>query len=267
VRIALYDEGADEALNIAEVAGYLAQLVGVETELRGSPFAPDLPAERVSDYARRIAQTKIREITKKSPPGQEPLPAEIEYEKRRILGRTKAFGVPYDGLKLQRLFCELIPGEELGPEFVHIIFTNRLFATWDEGDKRYHLRTSLYAVPCLISTSGLVEAPAKPREYYLAKQQYERLGKDPLELKERFRGSFLDYGDRRLTEVAKGYAMQAVFYALTGEPFCQDKGCRLYNAHWQEEMLFAQLGSEYEFCPRHAEVLRNWRENDAERGD
>jgi len=260
VNIALYDEGTDEALNIAEIAGYLAQkLRGAKTELRGSPFARHISPEQIPNYARRIAQAKIREITKKLPPGQEPLPAEIEYEKRRILGKTRAFGVPYDGFKLQRLFSELIPAEEFGSEFVHIIFTNRLFATWDEGDKRYHLRTSLYAVPSLISTTGLVEAPAKPREYYLAKQQYEQLSKDLLELKHRFRGSFLDYGDERLTEVAKGYAMQAVFYSLTGEPFCEDKGCRLYNAHWQEDMLFAQLESEYEFCPRHAEVLRNWR--------
>jgi hypothetical protein len=113
----------------------------------------------------------------------------------------------------------------------------------------------LYPVPAIISTTGLVEAPAKPREFYLAKQQYEKLGKDLTELKHQFQGSFIDYGDRRLTEVAKGYAMQAVFYFLAGDPFCEDKGCRLYNAHWQEELIFAQLESGYEFCPRHTEVL------------
>ncbi|MEE9365582.1 MAG: DUF6775 family putative metallopeptidase, partial [Dehalococcoidales bacterium] len=109
--------------------------------------------------------------------------------------------------------------------------------------------------PSVISTTGIIEAPAKPREYYLLKQQYERLGKAPDELKERYRGRFIDYGDERLTEVAKGYAMQAVFYSLVGEPFCEDKGCRLYNAHWQEDLIFAQLESGYEFCPRHAELL------------
>ncbi|MFC1860594.1 DUF6775 family putative metallopeptidase, partial [Chloroflexota bacterium] len=112
-----------------------------------------------------------------------------------------------------------------------------------------------YGVPSIISTTGLVEAPAKPREYYLLKQQYERLGKDLTELKERFKGRFIDYEDERLTEVMKGYAMQAILYALTGDPFCEDKDCRLYNAHWQEELIFAQLGGEYEFCGRHTRIL------------
>ncbi|NIM44429.1 MAG: hypothetical protein GTO54_02165, partial [Nitrososphaeria archaeon] len=67
----------------------------------------------------------------------------------------------------------------------------------DESNKRYHARTSVYGVPSVISTTGLVEAPAKPREYYLLKQQYEMLGKDLLELKERFKGSFIDYDDER----------------------------------------------------------------------
>ncbi len=51
--------------------------------------------------------------------------------------------------------------------------------------------------------------------------------------------------------------MQAVFYALTGDPFCEDKVCRLYNAHWQEDLLFAQLGGAYDFCPRHTALLQN----------
>ena len=50
--------------------------------------------------------------------------------------------------------------------------------------------------------------------------------------------------------------MQAVFYSLTGNPFCEDKGCRLYNAHWQEDAIFAQLESGYEFCKEHTKFLR-----------
>jgi len=152
-------------------------------------------------------------------------------------------------------FLEIVPRDERLPELVHIFFTNRLFATWDDSNQRYHLRTSVYSIPSVISTTGLVEAPAKPREYYLLKQQYEKLGRDITGLKDKFKGRCLDYGDSRLTEVAKGYVMQAVFYSLTGEPFCQDKGCRLYNAHWQEELILAQLESGYEFCQRHTELL------------
>ena len=256
MRIVLYDEGAARELSIEEITQYLAQKLGkVKIEVRGNPFVK-LPQDKISDYARKIASNKIQEVNKKILPGQEPLYGEIEYEKRRIVGKTSAFGVLYDGFHLQKVFQEIIPKGEHRLEFVHIIFTNRLFATWDEGNNRYHVRTSIYSIPSVISTTGLVEGPAKPREYYLIKQQYERVGMDLTELKNKFKGSFIDYEDKRLTEVIKGYVMQAVFYFLTGNPFCQDKGCRLYNAHWQEELIFAQLESGYEFCQRHTEILK-----------
>ena len=256
MEIILYDEGTSEGLDIKTIAQYLTQKMGeVRVEVRGNPFDFNLSQDKLSDYARKIAGSKIQEISQKILPDQEPLYGEIEYEKRRILGKTRSFGILYDGFHLLRIFCEIMPREERSREFVHIFFTNRLFATWDGNNKRYHLRTSVYGVPSIISTTGLVEAPAKPREYYLLKQQYERLRKDLTELKERFKGSFIDYEDEHLTEVMKGYAMQAVFYALTGDPFCEDKGCRLYNAHWQEELIFAQLEGEYEFCGRHTRIL------------
>ena len=253
-KVILYDEGVGETLNIQELAKYLRDKLGeVKIELRGSPFAP-FP-DKTADYARKLASIKIQDAQKKLVPENNPLYGEIQYEKRRILGESKSFGVLYDGFHLQRIFLELLPEDELNLGFVHIFLTNRLFATWDDGDKRYHARTSVYGVCSIISTTGLVEAPAKPKEYYLLKQQYDVLGRDPLELKEKFKGHFIDYDDERLTEIVKGYLMQAVFYTLTGDPFCKDRGCRLYNAHWQEELIFAQLESGYEFCQRHSEFL------------
>jgi len=253
-KVLLYDEGAAEKLNIEGLAEYLREkLEKVQVKVRGNPFAFWL--EKSPDYAKKLASIKIQDASRKIVPEQEPLYGEVSYEKRRTLGKTKAFGVVYDGFQLQRVFWELIAREERSLGVVHIFFTNRLFATWEESDKRYHARTSVYGVPSVISTTGLVEAPAKPREYYLLKQQYEMLGKDLLELKERLKGSFIDYEDERLSEVMKGYAMQALFYHLVGDPFCQDKGCRLYNAHWQEELIFAQLESGYEFCRQHARIL------------
>ena len=254
----LYDEGVADELNVEEIAQYLGRKMGeVEIEARGNPFDFNLSRDEILAYAKKIAGTKIQEVNKKLTPEQEPLHGEIEYEKRRISGKTRAFGILYDGFYLQSLFRELIPREERRLELVHIFFTNRLFATWDEVNQRYHLRTSMYSIPSVISTSGLIEAPAKPREYYLLRQQYEKFGRDIAELKDTFRGNLIDYEDKRLSEVVKGYATQAVFYSLTGDPFCQDKGCRLYNAHWQEELIFAQLESEYEFCQRHTKLLEN----------
>ena len=256
MKIILYDEGAAEELDVAEIARYLKQKLGkVKIETRGSPFSSDLTPDNTLDFARKIAGAKVQEVNQRIPSEPEPLHAEVEYEKRKILRETRAYGIIYEGFRLRRIFGEVIAEEERSLEFVHLIFTNRLLATWDNNNRRYHLRASIYSIPSVISTTGLIEAPAKPREYYLLKQQYERLGKDLTELKEIFKGCFIDYGDRRLTEVAKGYAMQAFFYASVGDPFCEDKSCRLYNAHWQEELIFAQLGSGYEFCPRHTGLL------------
>ena len=256
MKIVLYDEGAAAELDIEGIAQYLTRKIGkAGVEIRGNPFSGDAPGAGVSHFARRIACTKIQGINQKIQSGQAPLHGEIEYEIRRILGKTRSFGLIYDGFDLQRIISEVVPKRERNLVFIHIAFTNRLFATWDDINKRYHLRTSIYGFPSIISTTGLVEAPARPREYYLLKQQYEGLGKDITELKDSFKESFIDYADERLTDVARGYTMQAVFYALTGAPFCEDKGCSLYNAHWQEELIFAQLKSGYEFCQRHTEFL------------
>lgn len=253
-KVILYDEGVSDKLHIREIAEYLRGKLGeVQVELRGNPCA--LYPDKNDDFARKLASIKIQDVQRKAVPENNPLLGEIQFEKRRIQGETRGFGVIYDGFYLQRIFSELIPQMERNLGFVHIFLTNRLFATWDENDKRYHLRTSVYGICSVISTTGLVEAPARQKEYYLLKNQYEVLGRNPLELKERFKGRFIDYDDERLTEVAKGYVMQAVFYTLTGDPFCEDKGCRLYNAHWQEELIFAQLESGYEFCERHAKLL------------
>ncbi len=157
MEIVLYDEGAAEELDMGEIAQYLAQKIGkAKVEVRGNPFVFNVPQDRVSHYARKIASTKIQGVSQKILSEHEPLYGEIEYEKKRILGKTRSFGILYDGFHLQRLFGEIIPREEHSFEFVHIFFTNRLFATWDDGDKRYHLRTSVYGIPSIISTTGLI---------------------------------------------------------------------------------------------------------------
>jgi hypothetical protein len=63
-----------------------------------------------------------------------------------------------------------------------------------------------------------------------------------------------------MTDVLKGYVAQALFYHLVGYPFCEDKNCRLFNAHRQSELLHAQLHSPYEFCSKHQAVLYQLRE-------
>lgn len=137
-----------------------------------------------------------------------------------------------------------------------IILTSRLFANRGENN-RLHILASIYSYPSIISTSGIVEGPAKPREYYLYKQQYARPGiwdRESDRIAERFRGLFIDYGDSHLTEVVKGYVAQALFFFITGNPFCARKKCRLYNAHWQEDLIRAQV-THGEFCHVHKKML------------
>ncbi|MCD5390418.1 hypothetical protein LR007_00915 [candidate division NPL-UPA2 bacterium] len=264
--IYLYDGGQARTLSLTEIEQYLrTKLRKTQIKIRDdfithylSRVSEEGRARAVEGLARAIAFTKVQDLENPKAPS-EPAYGEIEYEKRRIMRReSKSFGILYHAFRLQTVFSSLLLGEELSDDQIHIIFTNQLFGTWDENDRRFHARVSVYGIPSLISTTGIVEAPAKPREFYLLKQQYGLSGGDNLtiqKLKEKFKGRFIDYEDERLTEIMKGYVLQAIFFQALGEPFCDHKGCRLYNAHWQEEVIEAQLGAQYEFCKKHEKIL------------
>lgn len=256
-RVWLYDEGTASTLRCDDVAHYLGETVaGIDAGCRGDFIIHWLAGSRdsLAALARRIACLKVRDLSA-PPTSATPLAAEIAFEQRRLENDNRgAFGIVYDGLGFQALLAELSVVREA--DAVHIVFTNRLLATWQEDDLRYHLRTIICGVPCVISTSGLVEAPAKPREFHAARRALGNAagaGAAYEILKQQFAGRFLDHDDERLTEVTKGYALQALAYHLVGEPFCDDPRCRLYNAHWQEEMLAAQLGGR--LCERHRTML------------
>lgn len=155
----------------------------------------------------------------------------------------------YDGFVLQQIFAEMIPSEE--SSHVHIIVTGLLTCTFSEDEWRYHGRAVICGSPSIISTTGIVEAPAKPREFYLP--QLEDIA-DISSLKTRFAGRFIEYGEDRVTEAVKAYALQALFFFITsGEPFCKNKKCSLYNAHWQEELIgIIENGG---LCGRHCQMV------------
>jgi len=256
----LYREGLTTDLEVQEVIRYLRRwMKGGHIDFRGNFFRYQLNSlpeggklKRIQNLAEELALLRIRDATRRHLGGQRSIKAEVAYERRRIENEDfKSFGILYDGFCLQGIFSSLMSEDERGLDHCHIIFTHQLLGTWDEDDRRYHARVSIYGFPSIISTTGVVEAPAKPREFYLKK----RLG-IPLEiLKHEFRGRFIDYSDPRLTEVMKGYVMQALFFHMTGNPFCDNQDCRLYNAHWQEELIRAQLDGEYEFCGDHRRFL------------
>jgi len=257
--IHFYNGGGTDALDLNAIAGYVnARVRNACIDFRKEFISHHLdlvPVEKSEEaensLALRLSQNKVQNVTAR-PARSEPLYGERDYEKRWLrAARRKPVGILYDGFAVQAMYCELLPENETRERHIHIAFTNQLLGTWDEHDLRYHARVSVYGCPSIISTSGLVEAPAKPREFYLQRN----LGANTLALKKEFAESFIDYGDPRMTEVMKGYVMQALLYHLTGDPFCEDRDCRLYNGHWQQEVIHAQLKGAYEFCKKHEEAL------------
>ena len=249
--IHLYQEGDLKGLRIEELGRYLEEKTHIPFQLHGDIYK-GLPEGKVEAVAKEYARIKVKDPGKKFVSGL-PLQAEIDYEERRLKDpQWRIFGIFYEGVWYQKIVSELIDKEELDLTHCSILFTNQLFGTWDRGDLKYHARVSLYGFPSLISTTGLVEAPAKPKGFYLKKQMGV-----PIELlKEEYQELFLDHGDVRTTGVLKGYAMQALFFHLSGEPFCEDPDCRLFNSHWQEEVIHAQLNGRYEFCSKHEGILK-----------
>lgn len=232
-----------------EIKKYLKKKAGNGAVEHREDFFKCHAGDRIDEISAELAKIRVADV---SAPFKwnEPLYGEIEYEKRVLVGETNPFGVLYDGMRLYSIFQSLIPPKERNLDCLHIILTERLFGEFDEEDLRYHARSNICGFPSIISSTGIVEAPAKPREFYIEKQFY---GRDELaleELKGKFKDRFIDYGDSRMAEILKGYVMQAVYYHAFREAFCEDKDCRLYNAHWQEEMINAQLNGP-EFCKRH----------------
>ena len=177
-------------------------------------------------------------------------------------------GLLYEPVYTQKLFEKIKSNEDKRAGHaddrgcIDVLVTDKLIATYEENDRRLHLRAAIFGWPSVISTPGIVEAPAKPKEYYLAKQKYSLLKAWELkerEVKQKFKDRFIDYRDPRLTEVLKGYIAQAIFFELTGNPFCENKSCRLFNAHWQEDLLRVQIKSG-RFCRSHQQKLTKIKE-------
>ena len=150
---------------------------------------------------------------------------------------------------------------------LHVVFTGVLACTPDEeeggGNQRYHARTLVGANPFLVSLQGIVEGPARPRGYYT-----ERLAgmyaaamaggsasdADGAPAGDARKYDYVTRGDCRMPDVARGCLLQAIAYFETGEAFCQDDSCRMYNAHWQSEMIRTQVSSP-RLCARHLEMV------------
>ncbi len=177
----------------------------------------------------------------------------LRYEERVLEHPERAGGIVYDGRQIQRALNDALDPAERTLETLHIVLLDRVLGTWGDHDGRWHKRVTVPGQPALLSVPGLYEAPAKPEAYYRAKQGHALLSGDtpPRELLERdTEGSFLIDNDPRTTAAVRGYALQAVAYLETGEAFCQDSTCCLFNAHTHEDLCKAQLEDPL-LCTRH----------------
>ena len=168
-KVHLYEDLSTKTLDLQKIALYLQEKFGeISVDVRGPLIT--VASETAEFLARKLADTRVRDVM--NPNFRiEPLLGEIEFERRLLLDpRFRLTGVLYDGFRLQAVVRELLSREELNVEHAHIVFTNRLFGTFDRGDGRYHAHVSVYGFPSLISTTGIVEAPAKPKEYYALRQ-------------------------------------------------------------------------------------------------
>ncbi|WP_247728322.1 DUF7001 family protein [Halovivax limisalsi] len=178
----------------------------------------------------------------------------VRYEERALEDPTREGGVLYDGLAVQRALNGRLPENDADLSTAHVVLLDRALGTWGDHDGRWHKRVSVLGQPALCSVPGLYEAPAKPEGYYKEQQKHAMLAGDapPREvLENQVDGDFLIEDDPRTTDALKGYVLGAVHYLTTGEAFCETEGCRLYNAHYHETLVEAQL-RDPAFCPEHA---------------
>lgn len=251
----LYSSENRSAKEFTEVKSYLGTVFpSIKTSIRPTVFK-NVPERKVDGFAEALASARMKDPSSEQQTF-ELMFGEIDYERRAILGRSKVGGVVYDGRRLQEEYVRLL-GRRASLPTASIVFTDRLVSTYSRDDLRHHLRTVICGFPSVVSLPGIVEAPAKPREYYLMKQRMELEGAGEImlqHLKSSFKGRFVDYGDPELFEVLKGLALQAVLYHLTADPFCKNRRCRLFNAHWQEDLVKSQV-LDGKLCKRHTKQL------------
>jgi len=241
IRVFLYTEYPSPSLDINLIIESLRKY-GFFVENRGDIFAYLCLSEpSVYNLARRFSEARIPDVSRPVDCPNTDNQSHVDSELNKISGRENIRGNFYDGYWIQRILYRLLVdklGVKLNDGDIHIIFTGRLFGTFE--DRRYHARVVLLGTPSLISTSGLIEAPAKPREYYYVRGRMLQSGMDISELDNIYKGRFVDYDDPKITSILTSYALQVIFYELTGNAFCDNAACCLSNSHWQEEVLKVQ---------------------------
>lgn len=247
-KIFLYDEPTVPEIQIIRQRKFLENTFKVQVEIRDNIFK-NIDVKKATN----LASCRIFDL-KNSFTYHEPKPEEIELEERWSITNLENKDIFYDGFEMKKVLEDWIPLNEQESSIMHVIFTNKLVCTFDTIDSRYHGRALIASNPSIISTTGIVEAPARPREYYIELMTSPMTGINTSMLNEKYKGEFLEYHDKRTSKIIEGYLLQSVFYHLTAEPFCKYSECRLFNSHWQKELLETQI-EKNQLCKLHKKIL------------
>lgn len=228
--IILYNWQSANDVDVSKIASFLTNTFDVSSTI-GSGFDRQrisLESCRVTDIQRRFGHERK---DAKAPSDAPPL-----YDGHEVLSKVNTAGLD-TGLT--------------GP--LCIIVTDLLVCTYDDGDARYHARPVVAANTSLISTASMIWGPARSGQYYEDVMMCAHMQGNLEDVELQHASIHLTRGDSRMQQVAEGYAMQAVFYGVTHETFCDSPDCRLYNTHLQSEMIDAQMNAE--LCKRHRQIL------------
>ena len=249
INIFLYTDSLSQSFEINKLKSFLTAL-NFHTENRGDFLSfLKLDNESADNYHDFLDKIKITDIEK-------PLDYIFQNSHNTVLSEKFDHKNFFDGYWLQRKWYSYLSemiNKEIGPTNLHFVISGKLFGTF--GSKRYHARVLLTGEPAVVSTSGIVEAPARPREYYFAKANLIGMGKGTGELDEIYKDKFVEYDDPKINDILCSYSLQLIKSKITGNPFCNRSDCCLYNSHWQEEVLTLQYRNV--MCDECREILEN----------
>lgn len=247
-RIKILAETSALGLDTNKIARFLSDLTNGKAEIEVGVLFDDGGASEAD--ALKLALCKV--TGNDDSEDIEPFPVEIDYELRRIKGQKMTSSPFYDGFKIASLFRDKLSINGLSD--ISIVYTDRLVGSFGE-DYRWHARTVMFSYPCVVSTTGIVQAPAKSKQYYLAKQLVSSMSKSTEVISDP-EDHIRDINDPRIQQASESYAAQALFFSVFGEPFCSNNTCQLFNSHWQKHVLSAQVSGE--LCGSHERMIEAW---------
>lgn len=263
--IHFYNESCWPEVNIEKIIAYLNKILPnnvIEKEKKSLLYLNSIDKQKITSF---YNQAIVQDLKK---PlyiyGLNYYHSSSNYKDKKVVTPSKKIEfidlLLYDGFLIQKLLQKYLKKyeQELTFSRLDIMVTDILLCTFDESDWRYHARSLICGNPALISTSGIVEGLAKPRDYYYELYFFKENHDIVDELKKKYNEQFINYNDPRINDIIEGLVLQSLFYFInSGEPFCQNRNCRLFNAHVQDDIIRINI-KEKKICQRHKILLNKY---------